>query len=140
MKLLVVALGLAVAAPAAAEPAKATSTALQFDRTLTGQPVTLPQGPVTVEMRVSEFPAGFKGPLHKQPYARLAYILAGRLRVHYEVGGVTKEFGPGEAMVEGIDQWHWVEPIGPEGVKVLVIDQTPPGVANVVIRPKGQGD
>jgi quercetin dioxygenase-like cupin family protein len=136
MKLLVLGLALALAVPAAAQPTKATSTAIQFDHTLTGQPVTLPQGPVHVEIRVSEFPAGFKGPVHKQPYARYAYILSGRLRVHYEDGAVVKEFGPGEAMVEGIDQWHWVEPVGDKGVKVLVVDQTPPGAANVVIRPK----
>jgi len=126
----------AAAAVAAAAPAPMTSTAMKFERTITGQPVTLPQGPVAVEVRLAEFPAGFKGPVHKQPYARYAYILSGRLRVHYEDGGPVKEFGPGEAMVEGIDQWHWVEPVGPEGVKVRVVDQTPPGAANVVIRPK----
>jgi len=124
----------AAVALAAAAPAQPTSSAVKFDQTITGQPVILPQGPVAVEVRVSEFPAGFKGPVHKQPYARYAYILSGRLRVHYEDGGVTKEFGQGEAMIEGIDQWHWVEPVGSEGVKVLVIDQTPPGAANVVIR------
>ena len=133
---------LAAALPLAAHaaPAQPTSTSLPFDATVTGQPVVLPQGPVHVEFRVSEFPAGFKGPVHKQPYARYAYILSGRLRVHYEDGGLVKEFGPGEAMVEGIDQWHWVEPVGSEGVRVLVVDQTPPGAANVVIRPKAQGD
>ena len=144
MKLVTLSLALALAAPGlaarAAGPAQPTSTAVSFDRTITGQPVVLPQGPVKVEVRVSEFPAGFKGPVHKQPYARYAYILSGRLRVTYEDTKLVKEFGPGEAMIEGIDQWHWVEPVGADGVKVLVIDQTPPGAANVVIRPPAKGD
>ena len=124
----------------AAEPARPTSSEVSFERTVTGQPVVLPQGPVKVSVRVSEFPAGFHGPVHKQPYARYAYILSGHLRVTYEDPKIVKEFGPGEVMIEGIDQWHSVEPVGAEGVKVMVIDQTPPGAANVVIKPAAPAD
>jgi quercetin dioxygenase-like cupin family protein len=85
-------------------------------------------------MRISEFPAGFHGPVHKQPYPRYAYLMSGRLRVTYDDQKVVKEFTAGDFMVEGIDQWHSVEAIGPEAVKVLVIDQTPPGAPNVVIK------
>jgi quercetin dioxygenase-like cupin family protein len=139
MKKTILALGLAVATAIAA-PGLARAAEVTFDRTLTGQPVVLPQGPVTVAIRVSDFPANFHGPMHKQPFARYAYILAGHLRVTYEDTGLVKEFGPGDAMVEGIDQWHFVETLGGEGVKVLVVDQTPPGAPNVVIRPKTTGD
>jgi quercetin dioxygenase-like cupin family protein len=133
MQKAILALGLSIAA-VAAPVAQAWAADATFDRTLTGQPVVLPQGPVTVAMRVAEFPAGFHGPVHKQPYARYAYILSGRLRVSYDEQKVTKEFGPGELMVEGIDQWHSVETVGPDPVKVMVIDQTPPGAPNVVIK------
>jgi quercetin dioxygenase-like cupin family protein len=139
MKKTILALGLAVATAVAA-PGLARAAEVTFDRTLTGQPVVLPQGPVTVAIRVSDFPANFHGPMHKQPFARYAYILAGHLRVTYEDSGLVKEFGPGDAMVEGIDQWHFVETLGGESVKVLVVDQTPPGAPNVVIRPKTTGD
>jgi len=122
------------AASYAAEPAKPSSTEQRADHTLTGQPVTLPQGPVVAIMRLNFFPAGFKGPLHKQPYQRYAYVISGRLRVTYDDPKLVREFGPGEMIVEGVDQWHWVEPVGPEGVKVLTIDQTPPGAPNVVIK------
>jgi quercetin dioxygenase-like cupin family protein len=143
MQKAILALGLSMAAAAAplahalaAEPAPAPvlSPAITVEQTLTGQPVVLPQGAVAVAMRLAEFPAGFQGPVHKQPYARYAYVLSGRLRVNYEEQKVTKEFGPGAFMVEGIDQWHSVETIGPAPVKLLVIDQTPPGAASVVIK------
>jgi quercetin dioxygenase-like cupin family protein len=137
VKLLVLAVTVASAhlSPAqAAEPAKAPASGTVFDHTITGQPLILPQGPVAVAMRVSEFPAGFHGPVHKQPYPRYAYVLSGRLRVTYDDQKVVREFGPGELMVEGVDQWHSVEAVGPEAVKVMVIDQTPPGAQNVVIR------
>ena len=117
-----------------APPAKPSSFEQSAERTLTGQLVTLPQGPVVAVMRLNVFPAGFKGPLHKQPYQRYAYVLSGRLRVTYDDPKLVREFGPGEMIVEGVDQWHWVEPVGPGGVRVLTIDQTPPGAPNVVIK------
>ena len=117
----------------APKPASVSST---FDRTLTGQPLSLPQGPVTVTVRVNEFPAGAPLPVHRQPYPRYAYIISGRLRVTYVDEKLVREFGPGEVMIEGVDQWHFVEAVGPEGVKVMTIDQTPPGKGNVELRPQ----
>jgi quercetin dioxygenase-like cupin family protein len=135
--LVIAALSLLAASPAlAAEPAKPTSVGGAFDRTVTGQPLVLPQGPVTVTFRVNDFPAGARLPVHRQPYQRYAYILSGRLRVTYVDENLVKEFGPGEVMVEGVNQWHFVEAVGPENVKVMTIDQTPPGKANVELRPQ----
>jgi quercetin dioxygenase-like cupin family protein len=136
--LVIAALSLFVASPAlSAEAPKPTSApASTFDRTLTGQPLVLPQGPVTVTFRISEFPAGARLPVHKQPYQRYAYIISGRLRATYIDEKVVKEFGPGEVMVEGVDQWHFVEAVGPENVKVMTIDQTPPGKAAVELQPQ----
>src|ERR1700684_3221699 len=114
---------------------KISTVRQSFDHTITGQAVVLPKGPVTVTISASTFPAGFHGPWHKQPYPRYAYILSGRLRVTYEEGWLVREFGPGEAMAEGIDQWHRVDVIGPDDVKILVIDQAPPGASNVLGRP-----
>jgi quercetin dioxygenase-like cupin family protein len=118
---------------------KISTVKQSFDHTITGQAVVLPKGPVAVTILASTFPAGFHGPWHKQPYPRYAYILSGRLRVTYEESGLVREFGHGEAMAEGIDQWHRVDAIGPDDVKILVIDQAPPGVSNVLVRPEPVG-
>jgi quercetin dioxygenase-like cupin family protein len=116
-------------------PVKLSSTKQTFDRTITGQALVLPKGPITVTVQLATFPAGFSGPWHKQPYPRYAYILSGRLRVIYEDSGLVREFGPGAAMAEGIDQWHRVDVVGAGDVKILVVDQAPPGVSNVIVRP-----
>jgi quercetin dioxygenase-like cupin family protein len=120
-------------------PGKISTVKQSFDHMITGQALVLPKGPVAVTVLASTFPAGFHGPWHKQLYPRYAYILSGRLRVTYEESGLVREFGPGEAIAEGIGQWHRVDAIGPDDVKILVVDQTPPGVSNVLLRPDPAG-
>ena len=83
---------------------------------------------------VAEIPAGGALPMHKHPWPRIAYVQSGRLRVHYEAAGLVREFGPGEAAVEAIDQWHEGEVVGDAPVRLIVVDQVPPGRSNVVAR------
>ena len=102
--------------------------------TLTGQPFEVPQGPLEVVITVVEIPAGGVLPMHKHPWPRFAYVDSGRIRVHYEEAGLVREFGPGEAVVEAIDQWHEGAAVGDAPVRLIVVDQLPPGRSNVVSR------
>ena len=126
------------AEPAAVPPASsaaATVTLLtRASTTVTGQPLGIPEGPLEVAISASELPAGGVLPMHKHPWPRYAYVERGRLRVRYEAAGLVREFGPGEAVIEAVDQWHEGEVIGPDPVRLILLDQLPPGATNVVRR------
>jgi quercetin dioxygenase-like cupin family protein len=131
-------LGCAVAGPAASlqsPPQGAAVTVLErTTTTATGQSLRLPQGPVEVVVSRTEIPAGGVLPMHKHPWPRYAYVESGRLRVHWERAGITREFGPGDVVVEAIDEWHEGAALGETPVALIVFDQVPPGAANVVRR------
>lgn len=114
-------------------PAPAASELARTGTTITGQPVEIPR-PVEVIFTAVELPAGGVLPMHKHPWPRYAYVERGRLRVRYEAAGLVREFGPGEVVVEAVDQWHEAEVVGDEPVRILVIDHVPPGASNVVRR------
>ena len=118
-----------------ANPSGPTVTVLnRTDTTIPGQPFEVPDGPLEVVISVALIPAGGALPMHKHPWPRFAYVESGRLRVHYEEAGLVRVFGPGEAVVEAIDQWHEGEVVGEAPVRLIVVDQVPPGRSNVVNR------
>ena len=139
--------GLAVLAASGCAPSKQTSTAVptaapranitvvnRASTTITGQPLALPPAPWEAVMSVSDLPPGGALPMHKHPWPRYAYVERGRLSVTYEAAGLTREFGPGEAVVEAIDQWHEGRVVGTEPVRLILFDQVPRGATNVVVR------
>jgi quercetin dioxygenase-like cupin family protein len=102
--------------------------------TVTGQSLATPETPFEAVISRSQLPPGGVLPMHKHPWPRYAYVMSGRLRVSYEESGLVREFGPGEAVIEAIDQWHMGEVIGDRPVVLIVFDQVPPGRSNVVTR------
>ncbi len=126
------------AEPAAAPPASSAAAAVTLlaraSTTVTGQPLGIPEGPWEVAISASELPAGGALPMHKHPWPRYAYVERGRLRVRYEAAGLVREFGPGDAVIEAVDQWHEGEVVGPDPVRLILLDQLPPGATNVVRR------
>ena len=119
-------------APAAA--AAATREIARAAATVTGQPLGAPPAPHEVVFSTTVLPPGGALPMHRHPWPRYAFVESGRLRVRYEQAGLVREFGPGEAVVEAVDQWHEGEVVGAEPVRLLVIDQVPPGEVNLVRR------
>jgi len=115
-------------------PVPATTILNRASSTVTGQPLAFPTGPLEVVVAVTEIPAGGALPMHKHPWPRYAIVERGRLRVSYEEAGLVREFGPGEAVIEAVDQWHEGRVIGPDPVRILVVDQVPPGRTNLVAR------
>jgi quercetin dioxygenase-like cupin family protein len=133
MKLAYVSILAALAVPAAAQPPPApVSTPVgQFDATLSGQPIRLPQGPVQVTVTETLIPAGASLPEHRHPHPRYIRVLAGRIAVKNLDTGETRELKTGDFAVEALQQWHTGQALGDEPVRLLVIDQTPPGEPNM---------
>jgi quercetin dioxygenase-like cupin family protein len=129
--------GAAAGAAASLQSPPSGAAVTVLDRTTTtatGQDIRLPQGPVEVVVSRTEIPAGGMLPMHKHPWPRYAYVESGRLQVHWERAGITREFGPGDVVVEAIDEWHEGAALGEVPVKLIVLDQVPPGASNVVRR------
>lgn len=100
--------------------------------TTSGNPIILPQGPVETIVARYHIAAHATLPVHKHPFFRLGYVLAGSLQVSNLETGRSRVFGPGEAIVEDIDQWHSARNLTARPVELLVVDLVPPGVSNTV--------
>lgn len=121
--------------PAAAAAAKPIVKKLfSGTETALGQKLALPHGGAEVTVLSYQIPPGAKLPVHKHPYPRYAYILAGRLKVSTGDDAKSFEYGPGDFIVEMLDAWHYGETLGSETVKLLVIDQAPPGETNTLLK------
>lgn len=115
-------------APVVVTPVKTTGA------TSTGQPIVLPQGDVEVTASIFEIAPGAKLPVHKHPFPRYAYVLAGTLKVTSAETGKNDTFKAGDFIVEMIDQWHWGANIGADQVKLLVVDQVIKGSQSTLLR------
>jgi quercetin dioxygenase-like cupin family protein len=102
--------------------------------TSSGQPIVLPQKNVEVIVSTYDIQPGAVLPLHKHPFPRYAYVLAGTLSVSNEATGQTAIFKPGDFIFEAIDQWHQGATVGPDPVRLLVIDQIEKGQPTVVLK------
>ncbi len=137
MKTGVVAIALALAGfpVLAADPAPAAlGKLLATTTTSSGQPIALPQGPVQVTATISEIGPGATTPVHRHPFPRYGYVMAGRLQVTNLETGVVKVFTTGEFVVDPVGQWHQGHALDGKPVRLLIIDQTPPHQSNMVLR------
>lgn len=124
-----------LAGPAAADaPKPVVRQVFSGTETASGQPLMLPQGQAEVIVSTYEIPPGAALPVHKHPFPRYAYVLAGRLAVTATDTGKVSSYGPGDFVVEMLDTWHSGTTVGDETVKLLVIDQVEPGKPNVVLK------
>jgi len=126
-------LGLAGAVSGQQGPAPQSTVLNRSASTITGQPLAMPS-PLEVVISRTEIPAGGVLSMHRHPWPRYAIVEQGRLRVRYEEAGLEREFGPGEAVIEAIGQWHEGQVVGPNPVRLIVIDHVPPGETNMVRR------
>jgi len=123
----VLAAGMIFAMPAiAAETGPVTITPLlSATATPSGQPIILPQGDARIIASLYTIAPGARLPLHKHPYPRCAYVLAGDLRVTDTDTHQVFNYKPGDFIVEVINQWHFAENTGSTEVRLLVIDTVP---------------
>ena len=136
----VVILGLSFAAGGAAvakeapAPSEVVTEIARTTKTAIGQPITLPQGPVEVVASMYTLAPGVRLPEHKHPYPRYAYILQGQLMVQ-QADSSSRVYHAGEFVIESVDRWHFGATVGAVPVKLLVIDQSPPGGEVTINRP-----
>ena len=116
------------AAPVVVTPVKTTAV------TSTGQPLILPRQDVEVTASIYDIAPGATLPVHKHPFARYAYVLAGTLQVTNVDTGKSDVFKAGDFVVEMIDQWHRGSNIGADPVKLVVIDQIEAGAEATVLK------
>jgi quercetin dioxygenase-like cupin family protein len=102
--------------------------------TATGQPVVLPRGNVQVIASTYDIAPGAVLPVHKHPFPRYAYVLAGTLQVIYDEAGKTETYKQGDFILEAVGQWHHAINAGPEAVKLMVIDMVEKGKPNVILQ------
>lgn len=102
--------------------------------TWNGRLITLPQNNVQVLVTTYDIAPGTTLPVHKHPFPRYAYVLAGTLQVTDSETGKSATYHAGDFLVEMIGQWHQGANLGTDPVKLLVIDQVEKGEQNSVLR------
>lgn len=133
---------LAAAAPGAsiatsaetAAPASTNTPVARTARTVSGQPLRLPQGKAEMVATTVEIPPNGKTTIHQHPWSRFVYVERGPLRVADLETGKTLEFQTGQVFAEVVAQWHQGSAPGPRGARLVVIDLVPPGVTNMKMR------
>lgn len=102
-------------------------------QTASGQPIVLPQKDVRVVVSSFDIAPGATLPIHKHPFARYALVQAGSLMVVNTQTNLATIYKTGDFIIEMIDQWHRAQNIGPDAVKLLVIDQIDGAGGNTVL-------
>lgn len=129
---------LALAATCLASPALSQTPPpgppVVIEQTLSGQPIRAADGDLRVTISQSVIPAGGKLPPHKHPYPRLVQVLAGSLKVTNLDTGQVSQAKAGDWMVDAVEQWHEAQALGDEPVRLLTVDQAPPGAATTILR------
>jgi len=118
----------------AEEAARVRVTPVMSARTTaTGQPIVLPKENPEVLVSIFEIAVGATLPVHKHPFHRYAYVLAGKLRVSDKDNVRTFDYTAGDFLIEMVDTWHYGMNIGTEPVRLLVIDQVAAGQQNTIL-------
>jgi quercetin dioxygenase-like cupin family protein len=102
--------------------------------TASGQPITLPQKDVEVQVSSYQIAPGATLPVHKHPFPRYAYVEQGTLKVTNIETGTANIYKTGDFIIEMIGQWHQATNIGADPVKLLVIDQVEQGARNTILK------
>jgi quercetin dioxygenase-like cupin family protein len=128
--------GLAASAALAADAPKQSGQQIASTRlTGSGQPIVAPDKALQVVATLAELKPGESTPVHKHPYLRYDYVLEGRISVKNFVTGKVDVVSAGQFVVDPIDQWHQGTAMDGKRVRLLIIDQTPVGASNLVLKP-----
>ena len=123
--------------PRAAPPKLTTTPIVRTSKTVSNQPLKLPQGEAEIVAVAVDIPVGGATPIHQHSWQRIVYVEKGPLQVVNHDTGETKEFDSGTVLPEVVAQWH--EGRAPsQAVRLIVVDLVPPGVNNMVMKPAQQ--
>jgi quercetin dioxygenase-like cupin family protein len=117
-----------------AMPNSVSTPIVRTARTVSGQPLKLPQGTAEMVAAAVEIPANGMTNIHQHPWSRFVYVERGPVRIINHDTGETQEFKTGDTFAEVVAQWHEGRAPGPRGARLVVIDLVPPGVTNMKMR------
>jgi len=135
MKIAAVLAGLALAstiAHAADAPKVQVTPVTRTNRTVTGQPIVVPDYPDVI-VSIATFPPGARIAEHQHPHPHYVYVLDGVLTVVNTDANMSFEVKAGEFVAEMQNTWHYGINKGAVPVKLLTIDQVPMGAAGNVL-------
>jgi quercetin dioxygenase-like cupin family protein len=124
----------ASAALAADAPRQSGQQLLSTKQTVSGQAIKPPMGPLQVTATISELKPGESTAVHKHPFLRYDYVLEGRLSVKNFDTGKVDIVSAGQFVVDPINQWHQGTAMDGKPARLLIIDQTPLGQSNLVLK------
>ena len=126
---------LAASAALAADAPRQSGEQIASTRlTASGQAIMPSAKPQQVTATLAEIAAGESTPVHKHPYLRFDYVLEGRLSVTNFDTGKTDIVTAGQFVVDPVNQWHQGRALDGKRVRLLIIDQTPVGRSNLVLK------
>jgi quercetin dioxygenase-like cupin family protein len=133
--LLALAAVLAGSAALAADAPKQSGQQLLSTRvTASGQAIIPPPKALQVTATLAEIGPGESTPVHKHPFLRYDYVLEGRLAVTNFDTGKTDVVSAGQFVVDPINQWHQGKSLDGKRARLLIIDQTPVGASNLILK------
>ena len=91
-----------------------------------------PVGQAEIKVLRIKIPSGVTLPWHYHPVINAAVILKGRLEL-YSKDGMTKAFGPGEALIEVVNTVHAGKAVGPDDVDLVVFYAGSKGKSTTVL-------
>ena len=119
-----------------ARPPVVVTPLVSTNVTAAGQSIVLPQADARVIASLFEIAPGATLPVHKHPSMRYAYVLEGELLVTNVETGAATTYRAGDFIVEMLDTWHQGAAVGPDTVRLVVIDQVEGDVQNTLLRAK----
>src|SRR5262245_22553121 len=90
----------------ATKPPVVVTPLMKTTTTTGGGQIVLPQKDAQVIVSTYDIAPGAVLPVHKHPFPRYAYVLAGHLKVTNTETGKSAEFKPGDFVIEDLGQWH----------------------------------
>jgi quercetin dioxygenase-like cupin family protein len=117
----------------AATPNATSTPIIRSDRTISGQPLKLPQGAAEMVAAAVEIPAGGVTTIHQHPWSRFVYVERGPVRITNHDTGEVKQFATGAMFSEVVAQWHEGRALETPA-RLIVIDLVPPGANNMIMR------
>ena len=121
----------------AAAPGPQTTPIVDTDRTMAGQPLALPPGPVQVVATRIVLPAGAAIGTHLHIWPRYVYVESGEVQLTLTGAGTTRTFRTGEMIVEPIGKWHSGKIV--RDSVLVATEQVPPGRCNTIRPPAAAG-
>ena len=113
---------------------------ISTQKTMAGQPIDVPDGPVQVIADRIVLPKGAVIGTHMHFWARYVYVQSGEVTVTIADTNKSTKFTAGQMIVEPLGKWH--SGLVTQDAVLISVEQVPPGRCNTIKPPApgGQND